>query len=251
MDLEAQEQSWSYANHKEVRAVYFCLVNGREFQIFQTNRGSDAEAIFKCTYQDMEGKLAVIENILSPEAILRDHPVIEVDCKMPIAPGLRSIVRIVNGSISYNKNTLGFKPFDNLIMTVKSGSVERNDAGVLEAYLECLVPYQSLQRLNEKLGLHSLCLTSDSNSEFVSVDKEKPTVFRSATSHVLPQGERILDLNTWNEVMLPMNVDVEVETTASGHLSRNTFVGIFIAKLSYLGGASVVGLEGDFKIHLS
>ena len=40
--LESEEQSWSYANHPEIRAVYFCLANGKEFKIFQTNRGPEA-----------------------------------------------------------------------------------------------------------------------------------------------------------------------------------------------------------------
>lgn len=34
LDNDAEEQSWSYANHPEIRAVYFCLSNGKKFQIF-------------------------------------------------------------------------------------------------------------------------------------------------------------------------------------------------------------------------
>jgi predicted type IV restriction endonuclease len=33
LDKDADEQAWSYANHPEIRALYYCLSNGREFQI--------------------------------------------------------------------------------------------------------------------------------------------------------------------------------------------------------------------------
>lgn len=33
LDKDVEEQSWSYANHPEIRAVYFCVTNGKEFKI--------------------------------------------------------------------------------------------------------------------------------------------------------------------------------------------------------------------------
>ncbi len=158
LDKDAEEQSWSYANHPEIRAVYFCLMNGYELQIYQTNRGPDETPIFQCDYEQLKDSLAVIENILSPDSILRDHPPQEIDTGRPIGPGLRSIVRITNGSITYHSNTLQLPPLIGLSMSITSGSVERNDSGNLEAYIETEVPFQSLQTLNEKLGLHSLRL---------------------------------------------------------------------------------------------
>lgn len=249
LDRDAEEQSWSYANHPEIRAVYFCLSNGREFKIFQTNRGPEAEAIFQCNYEELESSLATIKNILSPDSILRDHIEHVIDKGVPIGPGLRSIVRITNGSIIYKNNTLNFQPLIGLTMSITEGSIERNEFGKLEAYIETEVPFQALQRLNEKLGLHFMHLFSDSNS--VSVDIGKPTVFTSSTNHILPQGEKALNLATWQEVPLPMNIQVQTQTTASGHLKGKVFQGKFEAILTYHEIDLQVGLNGDFQVHLA
>ncbi len=249
LDQDAEEQSWSYANHPEIRAVYFCLSNGREFKIFQTNKGPEAEAIFKCKYDELESSLDAIKNILSPDSILRDWREYVIDKGVPIGPGLRSIVRITNGLIIFKNNTLNLQPFIGLSMSITEGSVERNDFGKLEAYIETEVPFQSLQNLNEKLGLHFMRLFSDSSS--VSVDIGKPTVFSSTTNHILPKGEKVLNLATWKEVPLPMNIHVQTQTTASGHLEGNIFQGEFNAIFTYHEYNLQVGLNGGFRIHLA
>lgn len=249
LDNDTAEQSWTYANHPEIRAVYFCLCNGAAFQIYQTNRGSDAEPIFECVYEDMEESLPIIGNIVSPSAILRDYPGYEVDTGVPIGPGLRSIVRITNGSITYDRNSLNLPPLTGLTMTIKDGSVERNEEGRLETYIETEVPFQSLQRLNEKLGLHSVKLLSESST--ISKDPENPTTFLSTTSHILPQGEMALDLMTWREVSIPMNLTVQAQTSAVGVLEGNKFKGQFKAVLTYLEIGLQFWLKGSFQVHLA
>ncbi|MGH7826751.1 MAG: hypothetical protein ACREQ7_16455 [Candidatus Binatia bacterium] len=249
LDREVEEQSWSYASHPEIRAVYFCLTNGKEFKIFQTNRGPEADAIFQCSYESLQESLDTIHNILSPEAILRDQPRQEVDHGPPIGPGLRSIVRVTNGSIIFHKNTLGFPPLTGLTMAITEGSLERNEDGQLEAYIETMVPFQSLQRLNEKLGLHSLRLKSNDSS--LSVDRTNPTEFTSTTGHILPQGEMVLDLTTWKELPFPMNMRVETHTSGAGYLKGRVFQGDFQALLIYQEIRLRVGLEGSFRVHLS
>ncbi len=249
LDKDAEEQSWSYANHPEIRAVYFCLTNGKEFQIFQTNRGAEADPIFECRYEKMDSSLSAIKNILSPDSILRDHPTYEVDYGIPIGPGLRSIVRITNGSIIYHSNSIGLKPLIGLAMTITEGSVERNEKGKLEAYIETQVPYESLQKLNEKLGLHSSRLLSEHDT--VSIDPKNPTVFSATTNHILPKGEMILDLTTWQENPFPMTVNVQTQTIATGYLEGNKFQGQFRAILSYREFRLDVGMDGRFNVHLA
>lgn len=249
LDKEAEEQSWSYANHPEIRAVYFCLSNGKELQVFQTNRGPDAETIFQCTYEEMETSMGIIHNILSPESVLRDHPKYEVDHGAPIGPGLRSIVRITNGSITYDNNSLGLKPLIGLVMAITEGAVERNINGNLEAYIETQVPYQSLQKLNEKLGLHSLHLFSEHGS--LSTDPDTPTIFSATTTHILPKGEVALDLTTWREVPLPMNISIQAQTTATGYLEGNKFLGQFNALLTYQELGLQVEMGGSFNVHMA
>lgn len=249
LDNDAEEQSWSYANHPEIRAVYFCLSNGKEMQIFQTNRGPESPPVFQCKYEEMEVSLRIIHNILSPQSILRDHPKYEVDHGIPIGLGLRSIVRITNGSITYHHNSLELRPLVGLVMTITEGAVERNANGKLEAYIETQVPYQSLQQLNEKLGLHSLHLYSEHDS--LSTDPHIPTVFSATTTHILPKGEVALDLTTWREIALPMNIGIQAKTKATGYLEGNKFMGQFNAHLTYKELGLQVEMNGSFNVHLA
>jgi hypothetical protein len=249
LDTEVIEQAWSYANHPEIRAVYFCITNGREFVLFQTNHGPEALPIFQWQYEELVGSLSILRNLLGPEAILRDHPTQELEIGEPIGPWLRSIVRITNGSITYESNTMGIPAFNGLIMSITEGSVERNANGKLEAYLETLVPFQSLQKLNQKLGLHVIQVTSEDST--VSNNLERPTTFSGETQHVLPQGEMALDLNTWREVSLPCNMSVSTKTVATGVLSDHVFSGRFQALLNYMSLGLNIGMEGAFRVHLA
>jgi hypothetical protein len=249
LDTDAIEQAWSYANHPEIRAVYFCLTNGRRFLVFQTNHGPDAPPIFQCQYEDFEKSLGILMNLLGPDAILRDHPTQEVEVGEPIGQGLRSIVRITNGSITFDSNTLGLQPFIGLTMAVTEGSIERNSNGKLEAHIETLVPFQSLQRLNEKLGLHMIQVTSEGTT--LSNDGSMPTIFSGETQHILPKGERALDLYSWREVPIPMNMLVRTQTTANGVLNGHIFSGCFHALLHYISIPLDLGLKGTFRVHLA
>lgn len=249
LDNDAIEQSWTYANHPEIRAVYFCLSNGVAFQIFKTNSGPDVEPIFECSYENMEKSLPIINNILSPSSILRDHPDYVIDKGVPIGPGLRSIVRITNGSITYHQNTLNLPPLIGLKMSITGGSVERNKTGKLEVYIETEAPFLSLQRLNEKLGLHSAKLLSESTT--ISADPNCLTTFSAITNHILPKGERALNLATWQESQIPMNLTVQAQTTASGFLKGNKFQGGFSAFLTYTEIHFQLSMDGSFQVYLA
>lgn len=249
LDIEAQEQAWTYANHPEIRAVYFCLTNGRHFLIFQTAKGPEAPPVYRCTYRELPAAIDVIRNTLEPDAILRDHSTVELDYGAPVGPGLRSIVRVTNGSITFEKNTLEHPPLIGLTMAITRGSMERTSAGNLNIFLETVVPFQSLQRLNERLGLHTLSLRSE--KDVLSEDPDRPTVFSATTQHVLPKGEMILDLMSWEEEPFPFNVLVRVYTKTAGVLKNHDFVGWFEAALHYEELESQVGMSGSFRVHLA
>lgn len=249
LDEVMEEQAWSYANHPEIRAVYFVMANGREFKLYQTNRGSKAGALFECTYEQMAANLNAIENLLSPTAILRDHPTQMVDIGNPIGPGLRSIVRITSGHIRFTKISIPIPPLREMVMTVTNGSVERNEEGLLEAHLWSLVPFQSLQELNEKLGLDQMWLTSAST--IVSTDSSQPTVFENERRTILPKGMISLNLMDWTEVEMPMNVTAVVRTRAAGYLARTVFAGEFLASMTYVELGLGLTLEGAFELQLA
>lgn len=249
LDQDSQEQAWTYANHPEVRAVYFCLTTGKDFQVFQSDRKPDSDPIFKCRYDEMESKIQHIINLLSPDSILRDFPHMEVDTGEPIGPGLRSIVRATSGSFHYTQNTANIPALIGLTMTITEGSIQRDGQGRLQAEIDTTVPFTSLQELNKKLGLNSMILHSPDS--VISIDSAEPTIFSSSRECVLPQGTKSLNLMTWQDTILPMTVVTQVETKAAGILENGVFHGEFVATVTYKGLGHTIAIQGKFDIKLS
>jgi hypothetical protein len=258
LSIDDIEQAYSYSNHPEVRAVYFCLCNGREFRIYQTDRGPNIEPLITIAYEKLKESLDILKNVLSPSAILRDHPSISVDIGVPIGPGLRSIVRITGGRIHFtdhrltllaHRTSLRLPVLGDLIFTITGGAIERNENGKMVAFITTLTPFGSLQRLNERLGLAKSEYESDSGT--LSVDLKQPTRFWSSRQIWLPAGERILDLQTWREMTLPLTLTCNAKTEAIGALCDHIFKGEFRAKLTYQETQVVADLVGEFQAHLA
>lgn len=249
INIDEIEQAYSYANHPEIRAVYFVLSNGKTFQIFQTNQGPESMPVFSITYSELTEKISCIKNILSPEAILRDHPAITPDFGEPLAPGLRSVVRIANGLIKYEKNTLGLPVFNELQTGIAGGAIERDEKRRMVACIRTTGPSRSLQELNERLGLSIFEMISDDST--ISTDPEKPSLFIYENTVILPSGEELLDLNTWKKVTLTNNISCHTVTKARGFLEGNKFAGQFITEMNYLETRMVVKMTGSFEVFLA
>lgn len=244
------EQAWTYANHAEVRAVYFVLCNGKSLQVFQTQHSPTAAPILVVDYDDLSKKLGVIADLLGPEALLRDFPQRVVDEAPPIGPGLRSVVRITSGLISYDRNSLGYTQINELQTTIANGAVERDENDHLIAYLNTVASMRSFQELNERLGLSSFEMTSTDSA--LSIDPARPTTFTSTRTIVLPAGQPILDIVRWRTIALPQSVSCEVSTTATGVLANRTFFGTFSSRLRYPSlNNLVVDIEGPFIVHVA
>src|SRR5215475_14693399 len=56
------EQAYSYANHPEIRAVYFCVTNGQKFEVYQTNYGPEATPLLSLKYEELNQSIQIIEN---------------------------------------------------------------------------------------------------------------------------------------------------------------------------------------------
>jgi len=241
-------QSFSYANHAEVRAVYFCVCNGKQLHVFQTNRGPNVDPILSVLYENINESLYQIESILSPSSILRDCPDIEIDVGKPIGPGLRSVVRVTGGQITFTENSLCVTALKGLTISITEGAIERKN-GTLVAFLKTLSPFTQLQALNEKLGLASFEVAS--SDESISTTSEHPTIFKNTQSVILPAGESLTDLATWQQVVLPINITSQTTTMAKGHLEGRDFFGIFHSKFIYVETKLNVEMTGNFNIHLA
>jgi hypothetical protein len=248
-DIKSIEQSWKYANHPEIRAVYFCLCNGAEFAVFQTNKGCEAAPVFSCDfYSDEKGNLLKLKNLLSPEALSRDHPNIELDCGLPLAAGLRSKAYLVNGKITFKENSHNLKPFEGMVMTITNGVIARDEDNSIRARVCTQVPYEKLQKLNEQLGLHEFTLfTTDKE---ISTSPENPTTLLGQNRIVFPKGMICLNIQTWEDTALPIDVTTETTTTAVGFLSGNTFIGEFTAHMRYVEIPMQIELSGNFSVEI-
>lgn len=249
IDIDVVEQAWTYANHPEVRAVYFTLCNGPMTEIYQTNHGPQAKPILTIPYGDLEAQLGRIADVLGPQALLRDFPKKDVAPLDPIGPGLRPVVRIANGLIQYDRNSLGSPALNELQSSIAEGAVERDENGCLVAWLRTVAPMRSFQELNERLGLTSFEMLS--SDRYLSIDPQKPTTFENRQTVTLPAGEKIFDISRGQYMTLQTNLICDTETRAQGVLHGLVFTGRFWSQLRYQNLGATIVLEGRFEIHLA
>lgn len=249
IDNDAIEQAFTYANHPEIRAVYFALCNGRKLVVYQTNRGPQSAPLLEINYEDFDSKYRSIESLLAPESILRDNPSIEPEIGEPIGEGLRSIVRVTNGLISYHGSSVNIPALREMQISVSSGALERDEEGRLVAFLTTVAPTRSMQNLNQRLGLSSFEMFSPDSR--ISSNADEPTTFRGEQIITLPAGERLLDINTWREVAIPMNMTCRVIFAATGHLEGHRFHGSFESIMDYQSFNQRISLYGKFEMFVS
>jgi hypothetical protein len=241
------QQAWTYANHPEIRSIYFTICNGRMLVVFRTAEGPNAQPILTVNYQDFESKFVVLENLLSPDALLRDFPETKLDIGIPIAKGLRSIARIANGVVRFETNSLAHPLLNEMQTNISQGAIERDEEGRMVAFVHTQGPVRSLQRLNERLGLASFEMVSIDGQ--LSTDKERPTTFVYEDRIVFPAGERLLDISTWREVVLPANLVCNVTASAVGVYRTGVFEGTCATEMQYSGVHKVV-MSGSFELQL-
>jgi hypothetical protein len=247
------EQAYSYANHPEIRAALFSLMNGHEFQLYQTNRGPNVQPLLTIGYAELITSIDRLANVLGPDALVRDYPAVTPDLGRPIGPGLRSVVRITSGIAEFVRSDPPMPFFDELTLFIRAGGIERDDEGNLVVFVETSSPFRSVNAFNERLGFKRFELTSI--DRVLSVAADSPTVFRGDLSIVLPEGEAIPSLLGEGELVLPQNVRVQSSTTVRGTLSGARFAGQFSITYRYSGIPNLpddftIAVDGRFEIHL-
>jgi len=249
ISIDDIEQAYTYANHPEIRAALFCICNGYELRVYQTNLGPDATPCLCVPYSVFNERFDEIKNLLSPASIRREFPTHIVDTGKPLGPGLRSIARITGGYVKYTENNWNLPTLRNMIIAVTGGSVERNENGQMIASVKALSHFESFQKLNEKLGLDYIEAISRDDS--VSTDPHNPTRFVSTRRITIPQGEKVLDLLTWKEVVTPINIIFNTETIAEGVLKNQVFSGKFYLKVVISGLPKPLETGGEFVLHFA
>jgi hypothetical protein len=244
------EQAYSYANHSEVRAVYFALSNGRVFLVFQTNQGPAAAPILSLQYENFNANHHTLRDLLSPASLLRDHPEIKPDLGIPLGMGLRSLARIASGRITYATPDPTLKGLNATHIVISGGAIQRDESGKLIAYVETVTSITSVQELLQKLGLQNYEVECADSA--LSSDPRKPSIFRYRGMFVFPKGERMLDLNTWQLNTLPWDVPASVDWEGTGTLNGKVFSGTVVSRIAITvpGKTVTVPLQGNFELTL-
>lgn len=242
------EQAWTYASHPEVRALYFVVCNGISLVVYRTHDGPNCPPILSIPYERLDADFDQLQSLVAPDSLIRDFPEVKPDFGPPIAPGLRSVARITNGLIRYETSDVGVAVLSELQNSIEDGAIERATDGTLIAFMRVLGPSRSLQELNERLGFSKFEMISDSES--LSVDPENPTTFTYDNQLILPAGEELPDLLTWQKIKLSQNISCLIHAEASGFFHEGRITGKFSCCLHYREFAFVVNLSGTFYLHV-
>lgn len=254
ISMDVVEQAYSYARHPEVRAIYFAIINGAELRVYQANLAPAAPPILTLPCAGIAESMLVLENLLGPDALRRDHPVAAPDTGQPIGPGLRSLVRVVSGVVEFQQCSPAVALLDQITLFITEGSIERDPDGKLVIYVQARSPFRSINEFNQRMGLGQLELRSPDTT--LSTRVEEPTTFRQETHVTLPEGEEFPNLAGEGELVLLRNLVCGSTTVAEGHLEGRKFAGRFLQRYDYrdlptIGETFVVHASGRFETTLA
>jgi hypothetical protein len=209
-------QAYTYANHPEVKAFYFCLINGYQIALDQTNQGPNAKPVLELLYEELENKFQILKNILSPDSIRRDIPIFQPDTGLPLGDGLGSVVRVMRGSIRFRKSSRPSPVITELAWTITGGRITRNSEAKIVMLLYTETPFPSI---NEQEQDSIELFSTDLN---LSNDSTSPTLFFSQIATVFKAGERTINPATLKPMAIPYNVHANSETRGKCFLSKKS-----------------------------
>ena len=166
------EQAYTYARHPEVRAVYFCLCDGRRFDVYATEAAPDIGAVRSIDPSNPNDAAKSLESLLGSTSLLARFAVVAADSRRRIGPGLQSFAQIMGGRIAYDEST-SFEALRGLTISITGGAIQRVDDR-LHAYWEGQAPYTSIQRSIQSLGLNRVEAFSDSPEMFRQQSSQPP-----------------------------------------------------------------------------
>jgi hypothetical protein len=253
--LDELEQAFTYARHPEVRAVYFCLCNGREWRVYATDGSAEAPPLRTIDPRDPKTAARDLESLLGPAALQSRFAAVAADSLPPIGPGLLSFAQITGGFTAYDRCTPDLAPMRGLTLSVTGGAIQRLETGGLSVYWQARGPYAPIQRLLERLGLTRAEAFSPANA--LSDQAANPTAFEGAMSTVFPAGETMYDLAKHEDVVLPFAMNCRLKYRGTGVLTAGRFRGPFELHVLYefndqagVARSSEFSAFGEFEFQL-
>lgn len=233
LDEDNIEQAWSYANHPEVRAVYFALSNGREFRVYRTSAPPGSPPILQLAHEEVLADVEPISRLLSADAIRRAFPLTH-QVGAPLGRGLSSLAKITGGAIDYSAMSLDLPILRELQISIVDGSIERGDEGNLIAYIVTRAPVKSIQKMIENMGFSKLEYVSTSSE--LSDDPSSPTEFVYSGQAVFKEGEELFDIASGQWIELPFTLRCDVNSRAVVYIQDGIVVGVIENWITYSEG---------------
>lgn len=243
IDIVVIEQTISYARHPEVSAAYAVVLNGQRLTVHHASQKSTDSPIVDLVVSDPRTLASQLEGLLSPASIRRDCSPPHVDLGLPLAEGLRSHAVVRGGSLRYD--TCRWTPshpvppnasveYDEIcriltgrVITVRNGTVARDEQSRIRAKLEWAVPHEALQKF--AIDKHLLDVEYVALDPRISENREKPTVFDVVGAISIQRGEQIFDLTRWRTETAGSDVQMQYQGQATGYIANYLFQGTYSA----------------------
>lgn len=238
------EQGHSYAFHAELRAPFFVLCNGRQWQVFESYRGPSAEPILVLRHDELRTQFHLLFNLLSPAALDRRFPVQAIDRGRPLASRFGSRAAIAGGFTRYDsidsfmegvpasaaapaieqaQKLVGYQA------AINGDACYRDDSLGIVADVTMHFPHESMRDFAVAIGIdRNRYVTRDAS---VSENPDAPTIFEFTKQSVLPAGKPVFDMTRWSLVTSPLPVQMVWYAEAVGHLDGRTFRGTYSSRM--------------------
>ncbi len=174
----------------------FCLCNGKELKIFRTDFAPKEALVKAFVYENFNTELDAITKMLSPDAIRKTWPIIEIDCGKRLGKGLPSFVQVVGGTFDYTSigsphplmRGLQTPVLADLLFTIVSGFVERSNDKLRAVVITRSASHEG-QRISESIGMDRMELWSDAVQ--ISDNPSEPTSFSYTATYPYLQLVRV------------------------------------------------------------
>ena len=172
-----------------------------------------------------------------------ENPV--TDLGVPLTDGIPSFVKIQSGHVTYDHIDTMPTHLQGMRFSVDTGWCQRNNEGVIIAYLELVAPFAQMQNFNRTLGLsgmHAIC-----TDEKISQDSTRPSIFSFRRQITLPRGAGTIDFASGQEIVLSIPVVLDSDFEALGVIDGFQFSGEFSAYLQPQFSERI-NMRGRFEI---
>ncbi|MDW9526588.1 type I restriction endonuclease subunit R [Sinorhizobium meliloti] len=231
LSVDDSYQAHTYSTHPEIAAELYMLTNGREFRLYRV--AEPEKVILTWSSDQTDEMLPVLRNILGPEAMKRRANV-RIDLGKPLADGIGSAVEIVAGHVVYEKTTATIplqKSIDGLTNSIHGKSVKRLEDGRISAQVNVRSAFAELEEIHDAIGFSSL--TFNTSEEFLSIDRENPTLLQNIVSATVPAGTEFPTTLLSPGGKLAIGFKADCYTEALGFIEGNIFKGTFVIDYDY------------------